>query len=682
MTSIRIAPSGALLNEEQLQTLSSRLSADILKAINPVDAGLGFRPIRAEGLRASSGANDFTQLFLGFSFFLILSAILLASLMFRLGIQRRLSQAGLLGALGFPERRILWFFLSEGLLVSLGGCIVGMFAAVGFAQLMIHGLTTWWIGAIGTTFLHPDVQPLKLIIAAMISLAMSIAVIHRSLTLSTRRTVRDLLSGSQDSENVDRRSGTLRRTVGGLMFPATLLVAVGLPWALIAGVIPSGEAFGGMSWRIVCFFLSGFSWLACGLLFLSRTLKKRNKEILETSPINGIFSLAMANAARRPERSLLTTALIAFATFVIVAVGAGRRNPVTELPDIRSGNGGFTLVAESSQPILGDLNSTEGREKLGLNRDPATTLPQKTYVYGFSMKPGQDASCLNLYQATVPTLLGATPEFMRRGGFRFADTPGAEPWKNIEQVLPDENGRPVIPVIGDMNTLQFSLKKGIGGTIAGPDPENPEFYLKIVGMLDSSIFQGVLVCSDSNLKRIAPEVFGQRYFLAETPSDSATIRKAAEALETALSSWGVDTEPVNQRLASFLAVQNTYLSTFQILGGLGLLVGTFGLTVVMMRNVMERRREIALMKALGFRTIRIIRLILTENCVLLFWGIVTGSASALIAMLPHLLSTGADVPWVELAITLGIVALAGTLASAFPVRAAAGTSIRENLAAG
>ncbi|MFN9973700.1 MAG: hypothetical protein ACK58T_27790, partial [Phycisphaerae bacterium] len=66
MTSIRIAPSGALLNEEQLQTLSSRLSADILKAINPVDAGLGFRPIRAEGLRASSGANDFTQLFLGF----------------------------------------------------------------------------------------------------------------------------------------------------------------------------------------------------------------------------------------------------------------------------------------------------------------------------------------------------------------------------------------------------------------------------------------------------------------------------------------------------------------------------------------------------------------------------------------------------------------------------------------
>ena len=194
------------------------------------------------------------------------------------------------------------------------------------------------------------------------------------------------------------------------------------------------------------------------------------------------------------------------------------------------------------------------------------------------------------------------------------------------------------------------------------------------------MFQGVVVMTDQNLKRLAPDVSGARYFLVETAADPSIIQQTAAVLETGLNAFGIDTEPVNQRLAGFLAVQNTYLSTFQMLGGLGLLVGTFGLTAVMMRNVIERRSEIALLKAVGFTTLRVVSLILIENSVLLFWGILTGTASALIAMLPHLLSTGADVPWIPLAATLCAVMLIGTLAVVFPVRAAVKTPIRETLA--
>ena len=79
----------------------------------------------------------------------------------------------------------------------------------------------------------------------------------------------------------------------------------------------------------------------------------------------------------------------------------------------------------------------------------------------------------------------------------------------------------------------------------------------------------------------------------------------------------------------------------------------------MMRNVVERQSEIALLKAVGFTTFRVMLLIMIENSVLLFWGILTGAASALIAMLPHLLSTGADVPWLPLGITLAAVAAVG-----------------------
>ena len=75
------------------------------------------------------------------------------------------------------------------------------------------------------------------------------------------------------------------------------------------------------------------------------------------------------------------------------------------------------------------------------------------------------------------------------------------------------------------------------------------------------------------------------------------------------------------------------------------------------------------------------RLIMIENCVLLLWGILLGSGSALLAMLPHLRSTGGDLPWQPLAITLAAVAVIGLLSPMFAVRSAASISIRDNLAA-
>ncbi len=687
-TSVRVASPGVKLPADRLQLLGDRLAIEMQPLLEPAKIGLGFRPVRAEGLQAAVGANDFTQLFLGFSFFLILSAILLAALMFQLSVQQRVAQIGLMEAVGFTARRARRFFVSEGITVAFFGSILGAIAAVYFAKLMIYGLTTWWVGAIGTQFLKLDLQPVRLAAAAGISLFLAAAVIWNSVRKSSSRGPRELMAGLT-SDDLPASSRPVWNSLMKLTLLVAFVAAVGLPIAIIAKVLPDKEAFGGMSWKVVGFFLAGFAWLTVGLLLLRRSLQRRAGDAIEGSQISSLTGLSLANAARNPQRSLLTTALIAFATFVIVAVGAGRRNPVSETPDLKSGNGGFSLVAESSLPVLFDLNTSDGRTRLNLNTSPATTLPETTQVFGFRMQPGQDASCLNLFQATLPTLLGATNDFIERGGFRFADTKGEKPWSKLNEELPattvtvgTSNSTltlPTIPVIGDVNTLQFSLKKGIGGTILAPNEQTPQFALQVVGMLDGSIFQGVLVMSDANLKRVAPEVSGCRYFLIETPDVGASLDQTTAALETALQPYGIDTERVSRRLADFLAVQNTYLSTFQMLGGLGLLVGTFGLAAVMMRNVIERRAEIALLRSLGFRALRIVWLVLAENTMLLFWGIITGAVAALVAMLPHLLSTGADVPWIELAITLGAVLGIGTLAAAFPIYASLRIPIREVL---
>jgi ABC-type antimicrobial peptide transport system permease subunit len=117
-----------------------------------------------------------------------------------------------------------------------------------------------------------------------------------------------------------------------------------------------------------------------------------------------------------------------------------------------------------------------------------------------------------------------------------------------------------------------------------------------------------------------------------------------------------------------LAVQNTYLSTFQTLGGLGLLLGTFGLAVVQLRNALERRGELALLRAVGLSKSLLGRLVLWENVALLVGGLACGVIAAAIAVVPHAVSGGAGVPWAWLGGTPAVVLAVGVLTGAVVVR--------------
>ena len=88
---------------------------------------------------------------------------------------------------------------------------------------------------------------------------------------------------------------------------------------------------------------------------------------------------------------------------------------------------------------------------------------------------------------------------------------------------------------------------------------------------------------------------------------------------------GLELTPAAERLNAFNAVQNTYLSTFQVLGGLGLLLGSAGLGVVVLRNVQERRGELGLLLAVGFRRRALHWLVLSEHGALLGPGLGVGA---------------------------------------------------------
>jgi putative ABC transport system permease protein len=191
------------------------------------------------------------------------------------------------------------------------------------------------------------------------------------------------------------------------------------------------------------------------------------------------------------------------------------------------------------------------------------------------------------------------------------------------------------------------------------DERGHPFKLRLAGALANSVLQGNLIVDEAEFVKRFPGESGYRTFLIDAPPDAVT--NVSALLVRALQNAGLELVPTAQRLNAYNAVQNTYLSTFQVLGGLGLLLGSAGLGIVVLRNVQERRGELALLLAVGFRRRALSRLVLSEHATLLGLGLGVGLAAAAIAVLPALLSPAAQLPYASLALTLAAVLLNGLL---------------------
>lgn len=628
----------------------------------PASFGFVFVPIKRLGLEAATGTTPFDALFIGFSLFIMISALLLVALLFRLGIEQRSEEIGILRAVGMRNRKVATLLAAEGLLVAAIGSAIGVALGVGYAWLMLTGLNSWWLGAISTPFVELYITLLSLVIGYLASVVVSLVTILWTLRRLGHISVHRLLS-RETSEDRSVRPGVARRGRAiaiGLMIAA---LGLGLAAPMLGGAAQPGAFVG-----------CGALVLVAGLTFLWDRLRAGATVGLDPAGALPIARLAIRNGARNPSRSTLSMGLIAAASFLIMALSAFRLDPTGEGQGRESGSGGFDLVATSDQPIYQNLNSPAGRAELGFSAD-ADKLLEKCTTVSLRVNSGDDASCLNLYQPTQPRILGVTPALVERGGFAWASSAAetreekTNPWLLLGKKLPDDaDGTRVLPAVLDFNTAEYSLHKGaVGKRFDVKDQFDRTVRLEIVGLLKNSVFQGDVLIGERAFLEHFPQVSGYRFFLVDT--GGAPREEVRQALEGPLGDYGFDAQSSLDRLAAFFAVQNTYLSTFQSLGGLGLLLGTFGLAAMQLRSVLERRGELALLRATGFRRALLARLVMIENALLLIGGLGVGVLAALVAVLPHWLAGGATVPWLSLVLTLSTVWLVGLLAGLVAVRA-------------
>jgi ABC-type antimicrobial peptide transport system permease subunit len=640
LTSIRLGAAAGF----DLQTTKENFQKKLLEKLPPEQNGLVFQPVKAQGLAAATGATDFSGLFIGFSFFLIVSAALLVGMLFRLGVENRAKEIGLLLAVGYPLRIVRRSFLIEGgVLAGIGG-MAGLLGAMIYAFILITGLRTWWRAAVGTTFLSLHVNPLSLIAGYVMALIIILIAIAWSLRQLKKIPTPALLAGVTVVDEMKPQ-----RFARAIAWAATGLAVIAIFIALGLGINSSAELF----------FATGTLLLIAGLAFLALRFRQRHRSHQTSWQFESVLQLAARNSARFPGRSLLCAALVSCACFIIAAVGANRREFGQEQFLKNSGTGGYALMAESDVPLHHDLNTTSGRIESGIAETDSAIL-NRSRVVPLRLLPGEDASCLNLYQPQKPRLLGAPPEFIQRGGFQFQAT-GEKKFNNPWDILEQEIEPEVIPAVGDYNSVLWILHLGLGKDLIIQDEFGRAVKLRLLGLLQSSIFQGEILISEKNFLKHFPSQSGYSYFLIETsPADAEPV---AQILENALSDYGFDVTSTAEKLANYQAVENTYLSVFQALGGLGLLLGTLGLGIILIRNVIERRGELATLRAFGFRRSTLSLMLVAENVFLVAGGIFIGSVAALIAVLPHLLGGHTRAPWLSLLITLAAVLVVGLSAS-------------------
>ncbi|HEX6622507.1 MAG TPA: ABC transporter permease, partial [Pyrinomonadaceae bacterium] len=687
LTSMRVRPAGAA----SLDSARDAFRASLRGALDPARAGLGVFAARAEGLRASQGATNFGEYFLYFSFFLVVSALLLAALFFRLGVEQRLREIGTLQAVGFPASRIRALFVGEGAALALAGSLLGLLGAYAYGWLVMHGLRTWWVGAVGTTALTLTVSPTSLVLGALGGLVAALACVVWTLRRLARTSTRSLLAGTTSEDGGKREKGEegkreeASRAARFPFSPFRLLTFSPAALAVVFGVVGLlllGAAAGQVVGQVAGFFGGGSALLVALLCAQAAWLRRR-----AASPIRGsgwwpVSRLGVRNATHRPGRSVLCITLIAFAVFIIVAVDSFRKDDRAAALDRKSGSGGYALLAESMLPVVHDPNGEEGREALTLGTSAGEARELEGVRFErFRVRPGDDASCLNLYQPRNPKIVAPTDEFLGAGRFAFQSSlaESSEEKENPWLLLRREFADGAVPVIADANSLSYVLHLKLGEDFV-LEREGAPVRLRVVGALADSIFQSELLMAEANFKRLFPEQEGARMFLIDVPT-AERAEAVAGTLEERLADFGFDVTRTGERLANFHRVENTFLSTFQTLGGLGLALGTLGLAAVLLRNVLERRRELALLRAVGYGKSHFALMVVAENALLLFCGLLTGTACALLAVAPVVASRGGQLPFASLGALLLAVVASGMVASLLATVAALRSPLLASLRA-
>lgn len=615
----------------------NEIIAILKQAIDPASLGFTIDPVRENGKAAAQNGVDFSQLFSSLSFFILIAGIALIALLFLLNLESRQEQLKTLTFLGISLKKVRNVILAEELLVTLAGTIIGTGLAYIYSLLVFSALNSVWNDAVRTEMMEVIISGKTITAGMFISIIVAVVTVYFTATHYLKK---------QGGHTKKKSSATKNNRWMNIKQMIASVSAIGSLLLIITQIIHLETV------NPTIFFTAGGLMLLSLLLFTdllfiriqnktSKSFYKENQSGPDVLKSFDIVSLCLKNGIRNKNRSLNIIILFAIGTFIVISTGANRQDLFVDAGQPTSGTGGFLTYAESTVPIVKDLNNKSVRQEFEMEG----SYP----IVQFMKHEGDDASCLNLNRVKNPSILGVNTEQLN-GRFTFASSTPLlnkdNPWSSLNQSLPGG----VIPAIADETVIKWGLGLSVGDTLVYTNENGQKMRLKLIGGLSNSLFQGHVIISRKYFMANFPSGSGSTFFLIDSKKENESA--VEEELKQSFRDYGWEIMPAAQRLAEFNSIENTYLSIFLVMGAFGLLIGTVGLGVILVRSILERRSEIALLKAVGFSKKLIFKLFINEYVSLLLTGILIGVLTSVIAILPSLISPNSGISFMAIAIII------------------------------
>ena len=691
----------------------------------PAARGLSVDQILVGALAsATSAASSLSTLFLVLGLFSIVAGAMLIVGIFVLLAEERKGEMGVLRAIGLKGRELVYSYFFEGLAYSAGSALAGTVLGVGVGYGLAVAFSIYFPqpGLPSSAILDSFTVTFQTLITAyvigfLLTLVTVVVASWRASRFNIVRAIRDIPEPPPTVRTYTYLAylGAVAFVIGGLLYATTYqgtsdasypilggtFAIVGL--ALIAsrfvknrivfsvagaallvwaGYGPLhtyllGSAHGG---GIFIVFTEGIVMVGGALLLFAFNASSVADGLIRLAGGRSrnapVARIALSYPSRRSSRTTVSLSIFALVIFVLVAIAATGATVDGSLSStLHQQSGGYTFVSYSSTPIpnlpaLVSNNSTVAPYFSSVV--PLDSAGIYVNASGFSANPYADM----VYSA--PAGAPSSSNFYATNQFPFTATVDGMSAAQVNARLATEPDVAIVdqsyaPVTNNLGTGSGGAhpKVNAGGTILLTNPANGhEATVTVIGIMTQSLVSGVFVSPPT---AAALGISEERvFFMTLAPGASAT--RAAQVAKAAFFPYGLVVLNIADLLASSIASTEGVIGLLQIFVGLGLAVGIAAMGIVALRAVVERRREIGMIRANGFTQRMVLTAFFLEYSFVTLVGITIGTALGLLIVWNVTQGSAAasagvtvfTVPWLNLVVILGLAYGLSMLAIAEP----------------
>jgi putative ABC transport system permease protein len=667
---------------------------------------LRVQPVKREVLDAAEAqGQQFGELFLAIGAFAIVAGILLLVNIFVMLADERKSQLGMLRAIGMRRADLVAAFSIEGAFYSLAAAALGAVLGIAVGWAIVQVAAPIFSGA-GDFSLHLifTAEPASVITGFWIGLVISLlTVVFTSVRISRIniiRAIRDLpepkvhrtravtvvagifvavlatfafvnVLGDREAWLVAMLAPPLAAfgllpLIGALAGRrAAVLLASGLTlvWGIFGNTITNGQFF--ESGDIFTFVLQGVMLTFAAVVFGSQLGETFEGGIRRVAAEKLALRLSIAYPLARRFRTGLTLGMYALVMFTMVFI-ATMSNLFGGQVDtaIRQESGGFELLVtanESNPPKTSHIETMDGVKQAA------------PVYYGFGLFDHKE-----LPDPASWPVSGIDSSFTANGGLELAERAGR--FSNDEEVWEELLANDKAMVVDNFFLQEIGGPSAqlvkVGDIVPVINPiTGEENKRSVIGVTASdNAFAGSYMSQESIEAALAESTAPSRFYVDTVPS--ADEQDVADRIQGRLVSSGAEASTMRAIVEDSLSISLQFLQLMQGYLALGLLVGIAGLGVVMVRAVRERRREVGVLRSLGFIPGRVREAFILESGFVALQGILIGAVLALVTA-SQLVANGDfgeglvfEVPWVQLAVLCSSTLIASLLATAWPAQQA------------